>query len=54
MGTVTEMIGGSCQSAGDQLLVQYAKKITAKQKGSPGINEQNNTEKGQKGYATWH
>lgn len=45
MGTATEMIGASLQSAGDELFVQSAEGITAKQKASPGINEQNNNEK---------
>lgn len=45
MGTVTEMIGAALQSAGDELFVQSAKGITPKQKASPGINEQNNSEK---------
>jgi len=40
------MIGASHQSAEDELLVQYAKGITAKQKAIPGINEQKNTKKG--------
>ena len=44
LGTVTEMIGASCQSAGDEFLVQDVKGITAKQKSSPGINEQINIE----------
>lgn len=42
---VTEMIGALCQSSGDEFLVQDVKGVTAKQKSSPGINEQNSIEK---------